>query len=91
MPLLINKQIKNATKLNISEKHLKNIRDLSNYVVSSSIVKLNDQSLIDLVICIPVNIHLRDEQMQHHGKLAIKQFNQFYTEEVIDCVKKHLY
>lgn len=88
MPLLLQKHIEENEKLNKPDLHLENIKTIVKYVLGSSVIKLNDQSLIDLGICIPVNIHLRLDEGERHGKLPIKQFSEFYNQEVVGYIKR---
>lgn len=88
MPLLMLSHINENEKLDKPDVHIENIRAIVMYVLGSSVIKLNDQSLIDLGICIPVNVHLRLDEGERHGKLPIKQFSEFYNQDVVEYIKK---
>lgn len=71
--------------------HMQNVKKFIEMIKYATIIKLNDQSLIDLGICIPVNIHLNTVGRQFHGKIPVRQFNDYYPRHVIDAIEETFY
>lgn len=70
------------------KKHIENIEKFNEMIKAATIIKLNDQSLIDLGICIPINIHWNTNDKHYHGKIPVNQFNQYYPLHIVDAISK---
>lgn len=87
--VLCTKLYEKKNKLGIrNQVHIQNINQFVESLKLMSIIRLEEQSLMNLGICIPVNMHLNDKDGEAHGKLFVKQFTKYYPEEVYLQIKK---
>lgn len=88
LPYFINEVAESKNYIANKQNHLNNVKMFIKYMIDSTVVKLEDQSLINLGICIPLNIHLNNDKYKVHGKLPIEQFNKYYNEMELTHIKE---